>query len=188
MMPSPDRWLQWAAYIMPKEKQNWLVSMMTECEQLSNPVERQLFAIGCFKVALLEWARTRKGLNYIARASSAFLLMAGCCVGVHVVTKTNAWSDAMYISKIIIGLCVFYMVGSALILISIKGLKIYAAAGFSAAMMGFGYCHLVSSGLEGLPTDYLAALFLEAAGLMVGLFFAAVYFNLLYSPGVDDAQ
>ena len=187
-MPSPDRWLQWAVNIMPKEKQKWLVSMMAECEQVSNPVERQLFAIGCFKVAILEWARTRKGLNYIARAGSAFILMAGCCMGVYVATKSGVWPGAIYISKIITGLCIFYMAGSALILVSIKGLKIYAAAGFSAAMMGFGYCRLISSRLESLPTDYLAALCLEAAGLMIGLFFAAIYFNLLYSPGVDDAQ
>jgi len=73
-------WLHLAAKIMPLENELWLEAMSAECQEIADPVERHAFAAGCLKTASIEFARSRKGLNYMARGFGATALTAGSSV------------------------------------------------------------------------------------------------------------
>ena len=77
MSISPQTWFLWTAKIIPHERTDWLAAMRAELDQISTPSERNAFAFGCFKTALLEGAQSRKGLSFIARMGVASLMFIG---------------------------------------------------------------------------------------------------------------
>lgn len=188
MIISSETWLMLAEKIMPRDREDWLIAMRTELDQIGAPSDRKAFALGCFRAALLESAQSRKGLSLIARVGAASLLFTGSiAIWVLWTAKVNTHTDALAISKIFMPLCFVYMCGAALILTSLKGLKLYAAMGFSLAGLNAIYCLIIRPDYLNLPSDFLTALSFEVAGIMAGLFFFAVYLTWLYNPDIHEA-
>lgn len=187
MIPSSEKWLDWASSAIPHDKAEWLYAMKAECTEIVDPAERNHFAFGCFKAALSELARSRKGLNYIARACGAAFIIAVSIIGLNAAGKMAAEPTHLAIAKIITMLCLFYMCGAALLIISLKYLKIYASTGLCAAVAGWIYVKITRPSYENLPVDFLTAINFEAAGLMTVLLFTAMYLGWLYTPDIHDA-
>ncbi len=186
-MPSPQTWLQWAKRIMPLKRAEWLTAMEAELFDILDKNERQYFAIGCFKAALFEFVRSRQGLHFIARATGAFLIFIMSFAGILVSVKLGAMPETIAVSRLLIGLCLFYMLASGLFVLSLKGLQIYAGIGFSLAISGWAYCSFARPKFETLPVEYLTAISVEASGFMAGLLLATIYLNWLYTPTANNA-
>lgn len=187
MIPTSQTLLRWAAIFMPRDRSSWLTAMKTELEQISNPAERHSFALGCFKAALLEGARSRKGLSHIARAGGASFLFVFSAMGLFWASQIGTEPETFATSKIITGLCLFYICGAALLVTSLKGFKIYAGTGFGVAVSGWAYCRFARPSYEYVSNEFLTAINFEAAGLMACLLLVTVYLDWLYTPGVHDA-
>lgn len=188
MSISSQIWFRWAGKFMPRDRANWLAAMKIELEQIADPVERNAFAFGCFRVAMLEGARSRKGLSYIARVGGAALLFAfSSFAAIFWTAKVSSQPETLAFAKLITILCLCYMCGAALLMASLRGLKIYAAMGFSIATLSWVYCLVERPNYQHLSTDLLTAISFEAAGIMAGLFVAAIYLGWLYTPSIHDA-
>ena len=172
---------------MPHARAEWLAAMKAECAQIPNAHERLHFALGCFKAAGLERARTRRGLNYIARAGGAFCLLVLSLAGLYSATQMRLTPELALASDIISGLCLFYMGCAVLLVASVRRLQGFAALGFSAATLSWLYFGFVKSGGTPLPIEFLTAISFEAAGLMAGLFLFTIYLGWLYSPDTYEA-
>ena len=180
-------WVSMARRIMPDANKDWLDAMEAELFAISDSAMRQKFAFGCFQTALFYAARSRKGLSYIARGGGALLIVMMCFYGILHSTRIGASEELLAISYLISGLCLFYLGGAALLLTSLKGLKIYAILGFALALISAIYFRFTTQNFEGLPTDFLVAINFEVAGIMLCLFLASLYLNCLYKPELDDA-
>lgn len=122
MIISSELWLTLAEKLMPRDREDWLIAMKMELAQITTPSNRNTFAFGCFKVAFLERAQSRKGLSLIARIGAASLLFSGSiAIWAWWTAKANTQPDTLALSKIFIPLCFAYMCGAALILTSLKG-------------------------------------------------------------------
>lgn len=188
MIISSETWFRWAAKFMPRGRADWLDAMKIELEQISDPATRNAFAFGCFRAAMLEGAQSRKGLSYIARVGGAScLFMFSSAAGIFWTSKISSHPETLAIAKVITVLCLFYMCGAALLMASLRGLKVYAAMGFTVATLSLLYCLLARPNYEHLSTDFLTAISFEAAGMMAGLFMAGVYLSWMYTPAIHDA-
>lgn len=187
MIFSPHIWLKWAEFLMPKKQHVWLSAMRAELSHITSPAERQRFAIGCFVAALNAALKSRKGLNYTARIGGGFMILAMSSYGIISSAGLASAPETLVLSKIIIGLCLFYIGGAGLLIASLKGLKVYASTGFGCAAIGWIYCLAVRPKIDGVSAEFLTALNLEAAFLMASLFLASIYLNWLYSPENYDA-
>lgn len=188
MIVLSEIWLKMSEKLMPRDRQNWLMAMKTELDQISAPSDRKAFAFGCFKAALLESAQSRKGLSFIARGGAASILFMGSIAIWFLWTaKMSAQPEALAIANILKPLCFAYMCGAALLLTSLKGLKFYAVIGFCVAGLSSAYCLVSQPVYLNLPSDFLTALSFEVAGIMAGLFFFAVYLTWLYNPDIHEA-
>lgn len=187
MIISSQTWLRCAAKLMPRRRDDWLAAMKIELEQVSNPSDQNKFAFGCFNAAMLEALRSRKGLSYLARVGGASLLFAFSTVALLWSTKDVSQPETLAFAKIIIVLCLSYMGGAALLMASLRGLKIYTAIGFGITALGWGYFNFVRPTYEHLSTELLMAVSIEAAFVMAVLFMAGVYLNWLYDPSIHDA-
>lgn len=187
MIISPKQWLKWASQLAPKERRNWIEAMKAELSQIDDYKTREKFAFGCFRAALTELLRSRKGLNYAARIGGAILILMMCAYGIISGARLGSAPETLALSKPITGLCVFYMAGAGLLMASLKGLQIYASLGLGASAGGWIYCLLIRPSFDHLSTEFLTALTLEATGFMAGLLLASIYLDLLYSPEVHDA-
>lgn len=182
---SPQTWFLWTAKIIPQDRTDWLAAMKVELEQIAIPSERNAFAFGCFKAALLESAQSRKGLSFIARVGVASLIFAGSIAAwVLWIARMESQPEALAISKVIMPICLAYMCGAALLLTSLKGLKFFAAMGFSLAVLSASYCLFAQPIYMDLPSEFLTALSFEVAGIMAGLLFFGVYLTWLYNPDI----
>ena len=83
-------------------------------------------------------------------------------------------------------LAVFYALGAALLMASLKALKIYAGIGFCIAALMMSYFLSAAPSYVYLSSKYLAAISFEAAGAMATLFMASIYLNWLYDPAIHD--
>jgi len=179
-------WLHLAAKIMPLENELWLEAMSAECQEIADPVERHAFAAGCLKTASIEFARSQKGLNYMARGFGATALTAGSSVGIYAAINMAANPDHLPAAKVILALCIFYMFGAVLLVMSLRALRIYAASGLTLAVLSWLYMQLKHPLLEALPAEFLSALNIETAALMGSLLFAATYLGWLYTPNHNE--
>jgi len=179
-------WLHLAAKIMPQNNKAWLEAMSAECQEIADPAERHAFAAGCLKTALLEFARSRKGLNYIARGFGATALTAGSSVGIYAAIDMAANPNHFLAAQIILALCIIYMFGAVLLVMSLRALRIYAASGLTLAVLSWLYMQLKRPLLEALPTEFLSALNIETAALMGSLLFTATYLGWLYTPNHNE--
>ena len=186
MILSPQTWLKWAAKLMPPSRKDWLAAMQNELEQISGPAEQNVFAYGCFKTALLEGARSRKGLSWVARSGGAAALFAFSAVLILWGTKNISSPETLAFAKLMTVLAVFYALGAALIMASLKALKIYAGIGFCIAALMMSYLLSTAPSYAYLSSKYLAAISFEAAGAMATLFMASLYLNWLYDPAIHD--
>jgi len=170
---------------MPEHKKTWLAAMKTECREIRNAAERDAFAAGCFRTALMERARSRKTLNYMARGFGAAVLIGGSSLGILAAINMAGNPAHLMAAKIICGLCLFYICGAALLVTSLKALKIYAASGLGLAAMSWSYVQVSKPDVQDLPAEFIAALNIETMALMGSLIFAAIYLNWLYAPDYD---
>lgn len=187
MNVSSDMWLKWAEKFMPQQRTAWLRAMRNEYEQVSNAAEQNAFAFGCFKVALLECVRSRKGLSWLARTGGALFLFAFSSAAILWSIKDVSQPEAIVFAKIITAFCLSYLCAATLLMTSLKGLKVYSGIGFCVMALGWTYSYLARPSYEYLPVELLMALSLEAGGIMIGLFVAAIYLSWLYNPNVHDA-
>lgn len=187
MIVSPKIWFKWAKSLMPKNKTLWLRGMEAEYEEISNPKERNRFAFGCFQSALVEFSRSRKGLNYIARSFGAACIIAFSCACLFAATNMAQETENLAIAKLISYLGLFYICGAALLLTTLRGLKIYASLGLGTALMGACYFNIIRPEFKDLPIEFLTAINIEVAGLMSGFLFVAIYLSWLYTPDINDA-
>lgn len=187
MISSPETLLQWAKIITPKGKADWFEAM--RCEMAAIPDKRQHygFALGCLKAVLFEAARSRKGLQYMARFCGAFMLFAICCFALNKASVYINTPGEVAVSKLITKLCWLYMCGAGLLLISLKGLRLYAAAGLGIALCIIGYLYIWPQDYGTLSHHFLIALFIETSMLMLILLCISIYLNLLYTPDYDAA-
>lgn len=184
---SSETWLLWTAKVMPNDRTDWLAAMRVELEQITIHSDRNAFAFGCFKAALLESAQSRKGLSFIARGGVASLIFAGSIAAwILWFVRMNAQPEAFAISMVIMPICFAYMCGAVLLLTSLKGLKFFAAMGFSLAVLSTSYCLFARPIYMNLPLEFLTALSFEVAGIMAGLLFFGVYLTWLYNPDIHD--
>lgn len=172
---------------MPRARGDWLAAMEIELEQISDLAARNQFAFGCFKAAMLEGAQSRKGLSWLARTGGAAFIFAGACTMILWVTKAGTEPETLAFAQLITGLSLFYMCGAALLMTTLRGLKIYAALGFVTAALSWGYFRFIGPGYPDLSPELLTALSVEAAGFMAILLAASVYLNWLYSPEIHEA-
>ena len=187
MIFSNQTWLKWTAKFMPPGREDWLKAMKSELDEISNPSERHIFAFGCFKTALMESVRSRKGLSWLARMGGASLLFTFSILVILWSTKYATQPETLSFAKVISALGFTYMCGAILLMASLRGLKIYAGIGFGVAAMGWIYFRLAHRSYDNMPIDTLAALSFEAAGFMAVLFMAAVYLTWLYDPHIHEA-
>ena len=187
MIFSPELWLRWAQKVLPPSQEDWCRAMKAEFLSILNYDERNAFAFGCFRAALFEALRSRKGLNYIARGFGASLILSMSAFGILCGARLGATQETLAFSKLITGLCLSYMVAAGLLIASLRGLKIYAGIGFGFAAIGWIYFTLARPSYETLSSEFLAAVNIEAAGLMASLFLASIYLNWLYSPEAENA-
>ena len=187
MIVSPEIWFKWAKLLMPKNQALWLRGMEAEYEEISNPKERNRFAFGCFQSALVEFSRSRKGLNYIARTFGAACIIAFSCACLYAATNMAQETENLAIAKLISYLGLFYICGAALLLTTLRGFKIYASLGLGTALMGACYINIIQPEFKDLPIEFLTAINIEVAALMVGFLFAAIYLSWLYTPDMNDA-
>ena len=89
-------------------------------------------------------------------------------------------------AQIILALCIIYMFGAVLLVMSLRALRIYAASGLTLAVLSWLYMQLKRPLLEALPTEFLSALNIETAALMGGLLFTATYLGWLYTPNHNE--
>jgi hypothetical protein len=187
MIPTPQTWLKIASKVMPNERSDWLQAMYSEFNEISSPSEKATFAFGCFKTAIFESARSRKGLNYIARWGGAIFIFVICIFGIFTAGSFGTEPESIAASRLIIILCLVYMCGAIFLITSLKNLRIYAGLGFGLAIASFVYCSLTRPNLASLPTEFLAAISIEAAGLMAALFLSTIYLRWLYVPSLNNA-
>lgn len=187
MMFSTQRWFYWASLFMPKERSDWLAAMELELNEISTPAAQKYFAIGCFKTAIKEGAQSRKGLSYIARFGAAACLLSLSCAGIYSAGKMAVDTQFLVVSQIIAALCVLYIGGAALLISSLRGLRVYAGLGFCLATIGWFYFQMVRPKYDQLPIEFLTAVNFEVAGLMAGLFLFTLFLSCLYNPEIHDA-
>lgn len=172
---------------MPHGRGEWMIAMERELEQIADTEARNRFAYGCFKAALFEYAKSRKGLSWLARTGGAALIFAGSCAIIHWTTQAGAERETLAFANLITGLCLIYMCGAALLMTTLRGLKIYAGLGFAAAAISWIYFRFMGAGYKDLPPEFLTALSVEVAGFMGILLAASVYLNWLYRPEIHEA-
>lgn len=187
MIPKADIWFKLASRLMPPKHSVWLNAMKAELNAIENPSEKQAFAFGCFKTALLQGAQSRKGLNYIARGSGAVFIVIICLFGIFSAGSFGTEPEAISASKLITILCTIYICGAIFLVSSLRNLRAFAGLGFSMAASCFVYISVTQSSFANLPTDFLAAISIEAAGFMAALFLSTIYLRWLYSPNYYDA-
>ena len=186
MIISSQLWLKWATLFMPSGREDWLKAMKSELDEISNPSDRNVFAFGCFKTALMEGVRSRKGLSWLARTGGASLLFSFSTFVILWSTKDVSQPETLVFAKVMSALGFSYMFGATLLMASLRGLKVYAGIGFGMAAMGWGYFRFARPSYEYIPTETLTAISFEAAGFMAILFMAAVYLHWLYDPSIHD--
>ena len=187
MSISPQTWFLWTAKIIPHERTDWLAAMRAELDQISLPSKRNAFAFGCFKTALLESAQSRKALSFIARMGVASLMFIGSIAAwILWIAKIDAQPEALAIFKVIMPIFLAYMCAGVLLMTSLKGLKFFAAMGFSLAVLSASYCLFARPIYMDIPLEFLTALSFEVAGIMAGLLFFGVYLTWLYNPDIHD--
>lgn len=187
MKISTQFWWRWAAKIMPENRQSWLEAMKMEYYEIQNTSERNAFAAGCFRAALLERTRSRKTLNYMARGIGALGLIGGSSLGIMAAIEMSNNPAHLIAAKIILALCLFYMCGAALLIASLKVLKIYASSGLALAAFSWIFVQITKPDIQTLPAEFIAALNIETMALMGSLLFAASYLGWLYTPHYDEA-
>jgi len=192
MIPSPETLLHWAKIITLKSQIEWSEAMRCEMASIPDSHQRYSFALGCLKAALIERARSRKGLQYTARVCGAACLFMICCYGIFSAESFGAESfDAapkdIAASQLITKLCLVYMCGAGLLILSLKGLKIFAMGGLFIGLLSAFYLKITPPDNSVLSHEFLMALSLEASILMIALFCAATYLNFLYAPDYDAA-
>lgn len=174
-----------AGWLAGPSRAKWLDAMQAESKTIIDSAERQKFEAGCFQALLLDFVRSRRGLSLMARGGGALfiILMSGYGFGVALKSLAGEWPAAA--SYLIGALCVFYAICGGLLMMSLRGLRTAALAGFAAAVMGRLYITFATPQFAGLGDTFLSALALEMAGLMTGLFVASVYLSWLYDPNAD---
>lgn len=179
-----DKWLQWAARLMPAGRDEWLSAMRAEMASISEVRVRQSFARGCFRSALGEWARSRRALSLMARLAGALALLMMSIGGMIMAQNIAARGEdsLMVFARILPLFCLIYALGALLLLTSLRAVRIYAALGFGLALTAFAYVQISAPVIEGLSPRVLTAFSLEVAGLMGALFLASLYLNWLYDP------
>lgn len=187
MIPSPEKILDWAQAVMPEDPSDWLRAMRAEMAVIPAKPAQYSFALGGLKAALYHAAQSRKALHYIARLCGAACLFMICGYGLYNAAKFGNSPKEMVTGQLITGLCLLYMCGAGLLILSLKGLKIFAAAGLSIGLFSALYLKAGPSHHGLLPHEFLMALSLEASALMIVLLGAAVYLELLYKDGHDTA-
>jgi len=65
-------------------------------------------------------------------------------------------------------------------------LKIISSIGLALAFAAWVWNVFSAGSVFNIPTEFLAALSMEAGMLMLGIFFAAFYLSLIYSPEHDE--
>jgi len=186
MMIDPKTWLRWARLILNPKRADWLRAMEAELFEIPDAGERSRFGFGCFTSVLHDAARSRRGLNYIARGLGAFLILVMSVAGVWMMVKLGKSPETFAASRLVIGLCLFYLVSAGLLIVSLRYLQIYAKLGLVLAVSGWAYCALAKPSFETLQVDFLSAISVEMAGFMIGLFIATIYLNWLYNPEACD--
>lgn len=180
MIFSSSNWLQWAALFMPENRKEWLKAMTSEMEQIVEPQERQSFAFGCFRAALLEWPRSRRGLSQLSRMTGATFLTMISLAGIFQSYVMLGRAETAAYSKIIFGMCCVYICAAVFMITSLKNLRAFTLAGFSLGALVWTYCQFWVAGTEALPKRFLTAVSFEATGMMFSLFIASVFLGWLY--------
>ena len=171
-------WLNVAGRVARTERKEWLTAMAVEAAQIENTKERHEFAYGCFKTALNDRIRSRQSLHYIARISGAILIMAMSFMGLLTIQgNTTLGTEAI---KLISFLCMSYLGASCLLLVSLTGLRIYAAIGTAFAGCLWLYCVLLQPEFTTIPLKFLTAIAVEIAGFSISLILITIYLNWLY--------
>jgi len=187
MIPSPEKILDWAHLIIPKDKSDWLRAMQSELAVISKKTKRYSYALGGLKTAAYQAARNRKVLHYIMRICGAACLFMLCCYGIFSTANFDPEPKDIAAGQLITKLCLFYMCGAGLLILSLKGLKIFAAGGLSIGILTTLYLKIAAPHHSLLSQEFLMAVALEASILMIALFCASIYLNLLYTPDYDAA-
>jgi len=188
-MISPHKILDWAAYIMPSKDSDWFAAMTSEIMAIPVKTEQYHFAFGCLAAALSAAVHSRKGLQYIARICGAgFLLMISLYV-IYAWPNFQNTPEAIAAGNLTTKLCFYYIGGAALLITSVKGLRVYTLIGLCAASLSAIYLQFGPRNTHSHlpPHDFLIALNLEALCLIAALFFASLYLSWLYTPEYDDA-
>ena len=173
-------------FVSPNRKQ-WLLSMQAEIGAIPTAKERSRFAWGCCQALALDAAKSRRGLNYIARLAASLVMLMGGLTGIVMSQKLGASPEMMAFSKILIFLCSVYIGASILFILSLKMLRAYAVTGLSLAILSLTYCLILSPNAEPLPLEFLMALSLEFGAVMFGLVFISIYLSWLYDPELSEA-
>lgn len=182
MMINSKLWMRWAKLIVTPKRVSWLSAMEAELSEIAETKERNRFSFGCFVAVVQDAARSRRGLNYIARAIGMFSIIVMCSAVLWVSVKLGVEEETVAVSKLFMVLSFYYLISAGLLVISLRYLKLYAKIGVLLAMSAWSYCFIVNPKFESLPTSFLSALALEMAVFMIGLFIASIYLRWLYEP------
>lgn len=188
MRISSSTWLKWAALLMPIGRTEWLNAMKSEMTEIEDLKEQQRFAFGCFRAALSEWPKSRRGLSQLSRITGATLLMLISVFGIYQSFFVLNQGATAALSKIIFGMCCIYIVAAIFMVASLKNLRAFSLAGVVTGALAWIYCQQFVVGTEALPKKFLSAVTLEATGMMGCLCLASVYLGWLYDPETHKVQ
>ena len=186
MIMNSQTWLRLARRISDPRRADWLDAMSAECAHLDDPKQQSAFAAGCFKAALSDTVRTRRGLSAIARLGGALIILLMSGFGFGVALKLSGTEFSVPMAALVAGLCVFYAICAMLLAASLRGLRFVALAGFIVALGARLYLGMAAPELTASTSEFLKALSFEMAGLMTGFIMASVWLGWLYDPSLND--
>ena len=187
MTSLPEKILLKAEKVVSPNRKQWLLSMQAEIGAIPTAQERSRFAWGCCRAIASDTAKSRRGLNYIARLAASLAMLMGGLTGIIMSQKFGASPEMMTFSKILVFLCCVYIGAAILFILSLKILRAYAVTGFGLAVVSLIYCLILSPNTEPLPLAFLTALSLKFGAIMFGLVFISTYLSWLYDPEFSDA-
>lgn len=184
MIFKPQTWINMARNICGPRRAHWIEAMHAECDSIEDMREKSAFAAGCFKAAVSDTVRTRRGLSAIARLGGALVILLMSAYGFGAALKMSGTEFSAAMAVTVAGLCVFYAICAGLLAMSLRGLRLAAVTGFLAALAARLSLGFAAPELEASDIAFLKALSLEMAGLMTGFIAASVWLNWLYDPAL----
>lgn len=166
-MITANQWLIWASYLATDKQSDWLKAMQAEATFIDNDQEQARFAFGCFITVLRAVICSKQGIGYIARLLAILFITVMSLFGMVTGIKMGLVTETLPVSKAIITLCVVYLIGATLLLMSLRYSKHYAKLGIIFGLIGAYYAVVTGSPIEGISEDFFAALALEFTVFML---------------------